>query len=245
MSVARAPVSRRLVGYGCCPAILLLAASGVMAADSETPPNFPESPSPYFGLAEVVARPGKAVHFTQLLESQCEASPVCSDKDELVVAGDRLVTGGTEEKRVYAWYRGRGTYLRGWLPAVNAKALPIDRRPALERWVGTWSAGVIRRISIDADASTRQLTVRAHAEWYGGEMANGEHVVHTGDVAGKSAPEGNRLVIRGGSDPDDCVLELELVGEFIGAVDNMHCGGMNVGFSDAYTRDSGARNDRK
>ena len=68
-------------------------------------------------------------------------------------------------------------------------------------------------------------------------MANGEQVVHTGDVAGKSAPDGNRLVVRGGSNPDDCVLELELVGEFMGAVDNMHCGGMNVGFSDAYTRD--------
>ena len=127
----------------------------------------------------------------------------------------------------------------------ECEALPIDRRPALERWVGTWSAGVIRRISIDADASTRQLTVRAHAEWYGGEMANGEHVVHTGDVAGKSAARGKPAGhprwhrsrrLRSGA---------QLVGEFIGAVDNMDCGGMNVGFSDAYTRDSGARNDRK
>jgi hypothetical protein len=34
--------------------------------------------------------------------------------------------------------------------------------------------------------------------------------------------------------------ELELVGEFLAAQDNMSCGGMNVSFSDVYTRNASA-----
>jgi hypothetical protein len=49
-------------------------------------------------------------------------------------------------------------------------------------------------------------------------------------------PNGNRLVVRN----ENCVLELELVDEFLGAEDNMQCGGMNVSFSDVYTRNAGA-----
>jgi hypothetical protein len=244
MSIACAPVSRALIWCGYCPAALLLAASGAIATEPEITPKFPESPNPYFGLAEIVARPGKAVRFTELLESQCEESPVCSEKDEFVVAGDRLVTGGIEHKRVYAWFPGRRMRLRGWLPAVNVKAMSIDQHPALKKWEGAWTAGVVHKISIKADPAARQLAVEAHAEWYGGQLANGEQVIHTGDVEGKAAPDGNRLVIRTGSNSEDCILVLELLGEFMGAVDNMHCGGMNVGFSDAYTRKSGAGDPR-
>jgi hypothetical protein len=63
-----------------------------------------------------------------------------------------------------------------------------------------------------------------------------EYHCHTGDVQGNALPDENRLVVR----DEDCVLELELVGDYLGVEDNMHCGGMNVSFSDAYTRDPGA-----
>jgi hypothetical protein len=240
-----ASLSRRVHRCGYCPTVLLLAVSGAIAAEPDVTPKAPGSPTPNFGLAEVVARPGKAVHFTQLLESECEPAPGCSDQDYFVEAGDQLVTLGKEGNRVYAWFRGRGMRMRGRLPAANVKALSIDQHPTIERWAGEWSAGAERKISIKLDTATRQLAVAANAEWYGAMLANGEQVVHTGYVVGKAAPDGNQLVIRSGSQSEDCVLTLEIVGEYMGALDNMHCGGMNVGFSDAYTRHADEGNDLK
>ena len=220
-----------------CVALLLAASDGI-AVEPVTTSDFPDPSQAYFGLARVVARPGKPVRFAQLMESQCEEESTCSGSDLFLTDGDRLVTGGVEGKRVYAWYRGRGKYLRGWLPAANVKELPFAPHPASKMWDGTWTVGEVRKIIIKADSATSELIIDAYAEWHGG--VNGE-VIHTGDVHGKAVPDRNRLVIRTGRSVWDCVLELELLDEFLAAQDNMHCGGMNVGFSDLYTRDASAK----
>lgn len=191
------------------------------------------------GLARVAARPGQPVHFVQLLDYECQPGLECSDKDLFVVDGDRLVTGGAEGQRVYVWFRGRGKSMGGWLPAAHVKNLPLDTNPTLEKWEGTWTVGDVRKIVIAEDPTTHQLTITANAKWYGAQLENGSQVIHTGDVSGKALREGNRLSIRGGDDAAGCVLEVELVDEFLAAEDNMHCGGMNVGFTDVYTRDAG------
>jgi hypothetical protein len=219
-----------------CRLTLLLTPSLGLAADPVTTSDFP-APSQYFGLARVAAQPGKPVRFTQLLEYHC-AEASCPDSDLFVANGDRLIMGAVEGNRIHVWFRGGGKYLRGWLPAANVRRLPFTRHPASDKWDGTWTVGDVRKIIIKADAASSTLSVTAHAEWHGG--INGE-VTHTGDVQGRAVPDGNRLVIRSGGLPDGCVLELELVDEFLGAEDNMQCGGMNVGFSDVYTRDARAR----
>jgi hypothetical protein len=190
------------------------------------------------GLARVVARPDQPVHFVQLLEYECQPGLECSGKDAFVVNGDRVVTGGAEGQRVYVWFRGRGKSMRGWLPAAHVKNLPLDTNPTLEKWKGTWTVGDVREIAIAVDTTTHQLTITANAKWYGARLENGDQVIHTGDVHGKAVPDENRLIIRG-ADNSDCVLELELVDEFLAAEDNMHCGGMNVSFGDVYTREAG------
>lgn len=220
-------------------AVLLLAASRAMTAEPNTA-DFPASEA-YFGLAQVSESPGAVVHFVRLLEYQCETDAPCSDKSLFVVGGDKLLTGGTDSEGVYAWYRVGRKYLRGWLPPGKIKNLPFDRNPALRSWEGTWTAGTAQRIVIKVETGSHQLTVGARAEWYGTRLADGQQVVHKGDVTGSATPEGNRLVIRSGDKPYQCVLVLELVGEILGAEDNMHCGGMNVGFSDAYVRDAAAK----
>jgi hypothetical protein len=222
-----------------CRAALLLTASVGVAAEPVTTSDFPNPSQVYFGLARVVARPGKPARFAQLLESQCAEESTCSESDLSLTDGDRLVTGGAEGNRVYAWFRGRGKYLRGWLPAANVKELPFATHPASKMWDGTWTVGEVSKIIIKADSSTSELIIAAYAEWHGG--VNGE-VIHTGDAQGKAVPDGNRLVIRTGKHPEDCVLELELVDEFLAAQDNMNCGGMNVSFSDVYTRNASAKN---
>ena len=211
---------------------LLVAVSAGIAALSVTASKFPSPSAARFGLARVVALPKQVVRFAQLLESHCEGVSACSDRDLSVADGDLLVTGGAEGRRFYVWFRGRGKYLRGWLPAVNVKELPFDAHPASEKWEGTWTAEGMRKIVIGVDRATGELTVGAHAEWYGARLDNGEQIIHTGDVQGKAAPDGNRVLIH----QDDCVLELELVDAFLGAADNMRCGGMNVSFSDVYAR---------
>lgn len=214
------------------PALLLMSSIAV-AAQPATTSDFPDPAQAYFGLARVVAPPGHQVRFVQLLEYQCAEAASCSESDNFLSNGDRLVTGGVEGKRVYAWFRERGRYLRGWLPAANVKELSFARHPASKLWAGTWTVGEARRIVITADSATSELIVAADAKWYGG--VNGE-VIRTGDLQEKAIPDGNRLIIRTGEDPEDCILELELVDEFLAAQDNMHCGGMNVSFSDVYTR---------
>jgi hypothetical protein len=220
-----------------CVALLLTASDGI-AAEPVTTSDIPNPSHAYFGLAQVVARPGEPVRFVQLLEYQCEEESTCSGSDLFLMDGDRLVTGGVEGKRVYAWFRGRGKYLRGWLPAAKVKELPFAAHPASKMWDGTWTVGEVRKIIIKTDSATSELIIDAYAEWHGG--VNGE-VTHTGDVQGKGVPDENRLVIRSGRSVWDCVLELELVGEFLAAQDNMHCGGMNVSFSDVYTRNTSAK----
>ena len=220
-----------------CVALLLTARDGI-ADEPVTTSDFPDPSQAYFGLAQVVARLGNPVHFAQLLEYQCEEESTCSGSDLFLTDGDRLVTGGVEGKRIYAWFRGRGKYLRGWLPAANVKELPFATHPASKMWDGTWTVGEVRKIIIKADSSTSELIIDAYAEWHGG--VNGD-VIHTGDVHGKAVPAGNRLVIRNGTSVWDCVLELELVDEFLAAQDNMNCGGMNVSFSDVYTRNTSAK----
>jgi hypothetical protein len=219
-----------------CVALLLAASEGI-ADEPVNTSDFPDPSKAYFGLARAVARPGQPVRFAQLLEYQCEEESTCSGSDLFLTDGDRLVTGGVEGKRVYAWFRGRGKYLRGWLPAANVKELPFPTHPASKMWDGTWTVGEVQKIIVKADSATSELIIDAYAEWHGG--VNGE-VTHTGDVHGKGTPDGNRLVIRNGRNVEDCVLELELVGEFLAAQDNMNCGGMNVSFSDVYTRNASA-----
>ena len=197
------------------------------------------------GLARVVAQPGQPVHFVQLLDYECQPGLECSDKDLFVVDGDRLITGGAEGQRVYVWFRGHAKSMRGWLPAAHVKNLPLDTSPTLQKWKGTWTAGGVRKIVIAVDRTTHQLTITANAKWYGAQLENGAHVIHYGDIHGKALPEGNRLIIRGGDDAGGCVLEVELVDEFLAAEDNMHCGGMNVGFTDVYTRDAGKGKSRE
>jgi hypothetical protein len=193
------------------------------------------------GLARVVARPGEPVHFVQLLDYECRPGSKCSDKDIFMVDGDRVVTGGVEGEQVYVWFRGRGKAMRGWLPAAHVKDLPLDTNPALEKWEGTWTVDDVHRIVIKRDPTTHQLTITANAKWYGVKLEDGEQVIHTGGVRGNALPDGNRLIIRSGADSAACVLQLELVDEFLAAEDNMHCGGMNVSFTDVYTRDEPTR----
>lgn len=208
-----------------------------LGAESLTSPTAAASSQLDVGLAKVVTQPGESVKFVQLLEHECQPALACSDKDPFLVAGDRVVTGGQEDRRVYVWFRGRGESMRGWLPSTNVKDLAFETHPALEKWVGTWIVGDVRKIVIKVDRTTHQLTIIGHAKWYGARLENGYQVIHTGDVRGKALPDGNRLTIRSGDD-SDCVLDLELVDEFLAAADNMHCGGMNVGFGDVYTRNA-------
>jgi hypothetical protein len=59
--------------------------------------------------------------------------------------------------------------------------------------------------------------------------------VHTGEFAGEAASVGNHLHFMEGS-ADSCTVDLTLYGEFILAVDNDRCGGMNVRFSGTWKR---------
>ena len=101
-----------------------------------------------------------------------------------------------------------------------------DANPPPARWLGEW-------VFYDNSLNVRRgagasLSVSGEAFWHGADPSN----VHTGEVAGASAPAGNALLI----EDDPCKLTLRLVGDYLVAADNGECGGANVRFDGVYRR---------
>ena len=106
-----------------------------------------------------------------------------------------------------------------WVRSTELRAVPVDTKPRPTAWVGRWPMSngsvTIRRHSGDT------LRIDGHAWWLGLPG-----VSHSGRIGGLVVPSGNRVHFV----EDDCVLDLALVGTYIVAMDNQHCGGANVRF---------------
>ena len=106
-----------------------------------------------------------------------------------------------------------------WVRSAELRAIAANTTPRLAAWVGRWTlpagTATIRLGSGDT------LRIEGHAWWLG---ARG--VSHSGSIRALAVPSGNRVHFVEGT----CVLDLALVGKYIVAGDNEHCGGMNVRF---------------
>jgi len=116
-----------------------------------------------------------------------------------------------------------------WIRKDELRVVPYNPQPSLKVWEGNWVGGE-DRVSIRAGEKPGMLRLEGSAQWNGG----GDNA-HFGDMKGTATPDGNRLHFTE-SGPDSCIIDMTLLGRYIVASDNMHCGALNVRFQGIWKR---------
>jgi hypothetical protein len=147
-----------------------------------------------------------------------------------VVAGDALVVSRAFGEYVCAWFQpARGGETVGWIRSGQLEVSETDANPAPALWLGEWEL-YSNSLRITRGAKAGTLRVEGEAFWHGVNPGN----VHTGEVGGEAAPDGNVLTI--GDGDDICRATLRLVGPHLIVDDNNECGGANVTFDGVYRK---------
>ena len=194
--------------------------NGLFTSDSES-----------FAVARVSGEKGSRVHFYGDDEGCPGPAAKCRQKAYLV-PGDEVLTARTFGDWVCAWYQpARGPETVGWLPAGRLAPVSVSAgNPPPASWLGTWSF-YDNEVRLSRGGRAGSLLVAGEATWQGVNPGN----VHTGELAGEAAPEGEVLTLAG-EDPEDCRATLRLVGPYLLVADNKRCGGHNVTFDGVYRK---------
>lgn len=234
---------------------LLVALTGFSAIAQTSPAVCGGIGEPANGLvvAKVAAREGGRATFIRNSDASAPACPAdtaaCRQK-AYVVDGDLLILGKSLRDFVCATYVGaKGFGQSGWLPknavATIAPQASIDR----EKWIGRWQAPE-KTIAIQPGKAAGTLILSGEAT-YGtldpervkrGAINVGEFEVTArvpGDAFAFTPSDGKAMPY----DPkaDDCGVQLRLQGDYLIAMDNQKCGGMNVTFAGVYRKASKQR----
>jgi hypothetical protein len=116
-----------------------------------------------------------------------------------------------------------------WILKEELRIVPYNPQPPLKAWEGIWVGGE-DRVSIRAEEKPGMLRLEGSAQWHG---AGGNE--HFGDIKGAATPDDNRLHFAE-SGPDSCIIDMTLLGRYIVASDNGHCGGLNARFQGIWKR---------
>jgi hypothetical protein len=146
-----------------------------------------------------------------------------------LVPGDPVVVYGAEGDWTCGYLSQRKGAGPGWVKSKEIRLLPFEAAPSPDAWFGNWANGQ-DRIRIRASTVPGKLHLEGDATWHG----NGG-VIHTGNFAGETAPDGNHLHFVE-ADADSCTVDLTLIGKYIVANDNDRCGGANVRFWGVWKR---------
>jgi len=116
----------------------------------------------------------------------------------------------------------------GWLPLARLRpgTEPVDPKPALASWIGTWREGD-NRIALAPKGDL--ISAAGDAYWPGRNIMP----ANEGSFAGTAAPSANRLRIV----DDSCEVGMTLAGRFLVVADNQMCGGHNVSFSGIFVHE--------
>lgn len=112
----------------------------------------------------------------------------------------------------------------GWLPAARWNSHDSAPQPNAS-WVGVWQ-NQSAKISVEG-AAVDKLAVEGHALWVGGPLKE----PHFGEFEITGA-QSNGVIST--TEADSCQVAVRLIGDFLVAVDNNSCGGMNVRFDGLY-----------
>jgi hypothetical protein len=204
-------------------------------------------------VAKVAAREGGRAIFLRNGDASAPACPAdtaaCRQK-AYVVDGDLLIVGKSLRDFVCATYiSGKGFGHSGWLPKNAVATIAPQHSIAREKWIGRWRAPE-QTITVRPGPTTDTLAISGEAT-YGardpdrvkrGAVNIGEFEVTAhipGDAFAFTPSDGK--AVRYDPKSDDCGMRLRLQGEYLIAMDNQKCGGLNVTFSGVYRRDAKPR----
>ena len=142
--------------------------------------------------------------------------------------GQLLLLGRSRPGYVCVFAAGRMPGNAGWLPLAQLapRAQPVDPRPPLASWIGTWREGD-NRIALTLNGD--RISAEGEAYWPAKKIMP----ANEGSFAGTAAPSANRLRIV----DDLCEVGMTLAGRFLVVTDNQMCGGHNVSFSGIFVRE--------
>ena len=198
-------------------------------------PGFDSDQSPR--LAHVRAAAAARTYFHDDRQG-CPAGDGCRRKAYLV-PGDEVIVDRVAHGWACAWYAGKRAPTMGYLKSADLEFDAAPPKTTGSDWVGGWEqvpAGsgepvATLLVSLHHDG----LRITGEALWYG-DIVDGDRVVHTGsiEIEGLEANTDHT----GFEPPDDyeCAASFRLVGDYLVADDNGHCGGMNVTFDGIYRR---------
>lgn len=204
-------------------------------------------------VAKVAAREGGRATFVRngdAAAAACPADTAACRQKAYVVDGDLLIVGKSLRDFVCATYIGsKGFGHSGWLPKNAVATIAPQDSIAREKWIGRWQAPE-QTIAIRPGTTAGTLVLSGEAT-YGardpdrvqrGAVNVGEFEVTAhipGDAFAFTPSDGKAVPY----DPrsDDCGMRLRLQGEYLIAMDNQKCGGLNVTFSGVYRRDAKPR----
>ncbi|HSH54504.1 MAG TPA: hypothetical protein VK967_05690 [Methylotenera sp.] len=183
--------------------------------------------------AEISSDHGRRVHFREDTKN-CPESDTCQKKAYLV-DGDKILIAQTTEQWACAWYFGKQQEFVGWLPRNAIKKLQL-KSPTIQDWIGTWRPITGNNEIKIFRSKTGKLSASGIAYWYGGKNSYNTDIVHTGELGGEAAPNGNKLTFGNKQEEYECAADMQLVYGNLIVSDNGNCGGMNVRFDDVYRR---------
>jgi hypothetical protein len=145
-----------------------------------------------------------------------------------LVPGDKVVALLERDGWVCSYYRKDPKHKEhiGWLKADLLEAAgqePVSR----ENWLAKWETADAD-IVLNPSGKPGVLKVTGDAEWHGSDPGD----IHTGELDGEAKPEGDHFLYR----DEGCEVRLTLMGEYLVAVDNGECGGVNVDFDGIYVK---------
>jgi hypothetical protein len=99
-----------------------------------------------------------------------------------------------------------------WVRSKEIRLVKFDPSPPLNAWLGTWDHAE-DHIQIQTSKTPGKLDLNGLAVWHG-------HlgVVHTGQFTGAAVPNGNQLRLVDGDGSGSCVVDLSLVGRYLGVL---------------------------
>ncbi len=180
-------------------------------------------------IANVRPGVGKAGGKTNQLDTvYCDASESCVLINGLFREGTRGVEFARTETSVCIGVPGDGTFrtASGWEATVNWQATD-EPMPSTLQWVGVWQDGPAR-ITVQRSPISGQLHIEGHAAWPKRPTED------FGEFRIAGIPT-NGIVTTDQTVPsNECHVAMRLVGEFLVAADDSHCGGLDVSFEGVY-----------
>ncbi len=204
-------------------------------------------------VAKVAAREGGRVTFVRNGDASAPACPAdtaaCQQK-AYVVDGDLLIVGKSLKNFVCATYfNAKGFGRSGWLPKSAVTTIPPQASIGREKWIGNWQAQE-QTIAIKPGPTAGTLSLSGEATYGARDPERVKRgAVNVGEFEATARIPGDAFAFTPSDgkaapyDPkvDDCGVRLRLHGDYLIAMDNQKCGGMNVTFSGIYRKVSKQR----